>query len=70
VSVENFEAFRALVLTSDALQARLRAETDPHRFVVLVVDIGAANGLDFSEGDVRSAMAASRRRWLERRRLP
>lgn len=67
MSVDQFEEFRSLVLGSDELQVRLRDETDPGRFARLAVEVGAAHGLHFTTDDVRSAMTASRRRWLGRR---
>jgi hypothetical protein len=52
-------------MEDDALQARLRAETDPATFVARAVALGAERGFRFSAEDVRAAMAQGRRAWVE-----
>jgi len=62
----DFEAFRQLVARTPPLQDRLLAETDPHDFIPLVVELAHAHGHVIGPDDVRAAMAAGRRAWVER----
>ena len=66
MSVESFEQFSELVCTDAALQERLRAAADEDSFLALVVRLGAERGYDFTAADVRAAMQAARRVWIER----
>ena len=66
MSPESFEQFRTLVFADAALQAQLRAVADEERFIALVVRLGAERGYEFTADDVRAAMRAARRAWIER----
>jgi mannose-6-phosphate isomerase-like protein (cupin superfamily) len=61
-----FERFRSLVLADPALQQGLDEETDPERFVARAVGLGRARGLRFGATEVRRALDAGRRAWIER----
>ncbi|HYM01967.1 MAG TPA: aspartyl/asparaginyl beta-hydroxylase domain-containing protein [Stellaceae bacterium] len=65
-SQRQLENFQAAVLADAALQAMLRQERDPQRFVALVIEIGEARGYRFTASDVAAAMQANRRAWIER----
>ena len=66
MSMESFEQFRQMVLQDVALQERLRATTDHHDFVDLVVRAGAEHGCHFTPEDVQAAMRNNRQAWRER----
>lgn len=66
MSQENFEQFRNIVLEDLSLQKQLRAFTREDRFIVRVVKLGAERGFQFTYEDVKEAMRASRRAWIER----
>ncbi len=66
MSQAGFEAFRQRVLEDPTLQAKLREESDLERFQTLVVALGTEHGFDFSVDEVKEAVRASRRAWLER----
>lgn len=61
-----FDLFRKAVLKDRALQARLRSELDDTAFGIFVKQVGAECGYEFTEDDVRAALQASRRAWMER----
>jgi quercetin dioxygenase-like cupin family protein len=60
-----FARFRERVLADAALAARLRSEPDRNAFVALTVALGRGEGYPFDAADVRAAMAAGQRRWIE-----
>ncbi len=60
------EAIRLIVLGEDELQTSLLSTTDADRFVEAVVAIASDHGLHLCPEDVRQALAAERRRVLER----
>lgn len=62
----SFGAFRQLVQGDAALQAELRAVSDPAAFYERSVELGRARGFDFLPGDVESELNAGRKRWIER----
>lgn len=66
MSQKQFEQFRKCVLEDLSLQKKLRAFTSRDRFVDRVVKLGAERGFQFTEEDVREAMRACRRDWMER----
>ncbi|HEY1325783.1 MAG TPA: aspartyl/asparaginyl beta-hydroxylase domain-containing protein [Casimicrobiaceae bacterium] len=60
-----FARFRERVFADPALAARLRSEPERGAFVALTVAVGRAEGYEFDAADVRAAMAAGQRRWIE-----
>lgn len=66
MSQESFEQFRDLVLEDLSLQEKLRGFVERDVFVLRVVEAGAALGFEFTVEDVREAMNANRRAWIER----
>jgi predicted ribosomally synthesized peptide with nif11-like leader len=66
MSQQGLEQFRELVLRDPVLQEQLRSLEDVNKFLALVVELGQARGFDFTQDDVRVAMQASRRAWMER----
>ena len=60
------ERFLRTVLADAALLDPLAAEDEPARFMQQVVQQGRRHGLAFTTEDVRAAMNASRREWIER----
>ena len=65
-SAMRFERFRRRVLDEARLQDPLLAIEDTEAFLDAVVRLGAVNGCAFSIEDVRSALLAGRRAWIER----
>ena len=65
-SPEALAGFRDLVLEDASLQERLREVMDRELFIDMVVRLGEQRGFYFSEWDVKEALRASRRAWLER----
>jgi predicted ribosomally synthesized peptide with nif11-like leader len=63
---ESLEQFRLLVLEDATLQEHLRQTTDRETFIMLIIESGAERGFDFTAEEVREALYASRRAWLER----
>lgn len=62
----SFEEFRQLVLSDPALQQQLRATPNLPAFLDLTVQLGTELGYTFAVEEVRAALQASRRAWLER----
>jgi hypothetical protein len=62
----HFERFRECALEVPALLAGLRRHGDAEAFIEAVVQAGARSGFRFGPEDVRSAMQAGRRAWIER----
>jgi hypothetical protein len=62
----NLEGFKELVLEDPALLAQLRPFTNMEEFLRQTVRLGEANGFRFTVEDVRSALQANRRAWIER----
>ncbi|QSQ25439.1 Nif11-like leader peptide family natural product precursor [Pyxidicoccus parkwayensis] len=62
---DDFERFRRLVLEDLALQDALKATVDVPAFIALARKLGAERGCHFTEEEVREAMRAARRKWLE-----
>jgi len=62
----NLEDFTELVLEDPGLLAQLRPFTDLEEFLRQTVRLGEANGFRFTVEDVRSALQANRRAWIER----
>jgi hypothetical protein len=60
------EAIRLIVLGEDELQTSLLSTTDANRFAEAVAAIASDHGLPLRPEDVREALAAERRRVLER----
>ncbi len=65
-SAMRFERFRQRVLDDHRLQDPLLAIEETEAFLEAVVRLGAANDCAFSIEDVRSALLAGRRAWIER----
>lgn len=63
---EDLEKFRRMVLEDLSLQARLRKFAGREEFAAGVVEAGAACGFEFTAEDVKDAMRANRRDWIER----
>jgi predicted ribosomally synthesized peptide with nif11-like leader len=63
---ENFERFVALVLSESALREKLRSIDDKKAFIARTVEVGAAEGFDFTGEDVEAAMREKKRIWIER----
>lgn len=61
-----FAAFRDVVAASPELTAALWAESDATAFEDLAVRLGRENGFTFTAGEVREAIRAGRRAWIER----
>ncbi len=66
MSLDAFEQFRALVLQSPSLQARLREAPDHDTFIRLTLLLGNERGYNFTAEDVGAALRASRHTWIER----
>ena len=69
-SERQLERFCAQVLGDPLLQAELRAEAEPARFVALALAVGRRHGFAFTAEDVDAAMGRARRAWLERSLVP
>jgi hypothetical protein len=63
---KSLEQFRLLVLEDATLQQRLRETPDRETFILLMIESGAERGFDFTAEEVREALDAGRRAWLER----
>jgi len=66
IAPQNLERFRQLVLADRGLFEQLRQTADVDGFVAQTVRIGAEQGCVFTEQEVRAALQACRRAWLER----
>lgn len=64
---EDFERFHAQVLGDPGLLEQLRAAQGREAFKALAVELGRAQGLNFTEDDVQTAMNEAKKTWLERR---
>ena len=62
----DFDQFRQCVLATLALQEELREIEDHDEFIQKVVELGGDHGFSFNVEDVKNAMNASRRSWIER----
>lgn len=62
----DFEAFRQLVLADPSLQVRLMQLEDASEFIALVIELASERGWWVAEDEVRSALNAGRRVWIER----
>lgn len=58
--------FRQHVLTDRQLQEQLRGMTDLQEFISSVVCRGKERGFEFTCEDVKEALTAGRRSWIER----
>lgn len=61
-----FLEFRRLAVNDAALFAQLSSLDSPDEFERRAVELGAARGCDFTADDVRQALQAARRAWIER----
>jgi hypothetical protein len=61
---ECFAEFRQLVLRDDGLQQALRGIGDSGAFVTRTIELGAAHGFAFGEGEVRAEMMRGRQAWF------
>jgi mannose-6-phosphate isomerase-like protein (cupin superfamily) len=61
---ECFARFRELVLRDEEIQRVLRGIDEPGQFAIRTVELGAAHGFPFGEGEVRAAMTRGRQAWL------
>jgi len=64
--VDDFAAFQRLVVNDAELFARLENASTADAFVALAIELGAVRGLAFAADDVRTALQAARRAWIER----
>lgn len=62
----DLEQFCSEVLLDPSLQEKLRNLGSTPEFVQRVVEAGASRGFEFSADDVREAVRAGHRVWLER----
>ena len=62
----DFERFRAVVLEDASLQEQLFAETEVESFIARLIDLATQRGFAVSEEEVRSALLAANRSWIER----
>jgi len=62
----DFDQFRQRVLATLALQEELREIEDHDEFILKVVELGGDHGFSFNVEDVKNAVNASRRSWIER----
>lgn len=67
MSSENLEQFQRVVLEDVSLQHQLLNVSDRDTFLRLVVQLGATRGYLFTVDDVRLALQASRRAWVEQK---
>src|SRR5437773_65365 len=63
---ESLDQFRQLVLQDLALQEQLRETPNLDAFLALIVRLGAERGYDFGVEEVKEALRASQRTWIER----
>lgn len=63
---QNFEQFYQLVLQEVSLQKELRDISEKENFFVRVLELGKENGFDFTIENIREAMLAKQRAWIER----
>jgi hypothetical protein len=61
-----FDRFRQLVLDEPSLWEVLDEPSDQAEFVALSVRLGQARGFRFEAHDVREALTAGRKAWIER----
>jgi hypothetical protein len=61
-----FLEFQRRVVQEEELFARLAQVTDPAAFATLAVQLGAERGFSFGAEEVRGALLAARRTWMER----
>jgi hypothetical protein len=65
---DDFDAFRARVLTDDALQRELRETVDRRAFDAAAIRIATDLGYSFTTADIDTALRSARRTWTERTR--
>jgi len=61
-----FSEFHRLVTNDAALFAQLINQGSPDEFARRAVELGSARGYRFTAKDVREALQAARRAWIER----
>ena len=66
MSEQTFEEFRELVLSDAPLQGRLRDIADRDEFVTVIVKTAGEIGMVVTPEDIKQAMHAGRRAWIER----
>lgn len=66
MSSPDLEKFCSEVLLDPSLQENLRSLGSIPDFIERVVETGASRGFEFSADDVREAIRAGHRVWLER----
>ncbi len=64
--IKNLEGFCQLVLEEPELHQQLRQALVAEEFIELAVRLGRERGYSFSSEEVRKALDARRRAWLER----
>lgn len=65
-SCNDLEHFVQLVLADRGLLEKLQATAELESFAALAVRLGEERGCEFTAEDVRNAVRARRRAWLER----
>ncbi len=65
---DDFDAFRARILTDDRLQRELRETVDRNAFDAATIRIAADLGYTFTAADIDAALRSARRTWSERNR--
>jgi hypothetical protein len=63
----DFDGFRQLVLSDEALQKRLRTAADLKVFLDLIMQLGNQHGYSFTIEDVEGHLRMNRSAWLQRR---
>ena len=66
MSATDLERLRTIVLADAAQQQRLVAITEEDDFLAAIDDLARSHDLDVDADDVRTAMHAGDRRWVER----
>lgn len=66
MACEALETFRRQVWDDGTLQCELLSVRDEAAFVACVVELGHAQGHEFTEAHVREALNGARRAWIER----
>ncbi len=66
LAAASFAEFQRTVVADAALFAQLEAVNDPEDFAARAVQLGGERGFTFTAEEVRVALQAARRAWIER----
>ncbi len=61
-----FERFREIAVVDQGIREALLAERDTEQFIARVVELAHSRGCEVTAAEVREALRAARRSWLER----